>query len=273
MDPARIPPAQLRRDRSGTGRPFSSKALRECYAEAADRFGWRAARSRRGRCATPPAASSAGAWARALFPAPMFQAAARATLRADGTALVETSAPTWARARGRRWRRSAPTGSGSPAERIEFAPATPTFPMPASPAARAIPRPRAARSRRRQRRHRHASRRSPPPIPTRRSSAPATPGSRPATAASTIAAIRAAAKATPTSSPAPASREIEGTGRGARDPADAAARAMFSHGAVFAEVTVDPDLGQVRVTPPRRRLRRRADHQSAPRAEPATPAA
>ena len=41
---------------------------------------------------------------------------------------------------------------------------------------------------------------------------------------------------------------LEGRGRGARDPANAEARAMFSHGAVFAEVKVDPDLGQVRVT-------------------------
>jgi xanthine dehydrogenase YagR molybdenum-binding subunit len=41
---------------------------------------------------------------------------------------------------------------------------------------------------------------------------------------------------------------LEGQGRGARDPANAEARAMFSHGAVFAEVKVDPDLGQVRVT-------------------------
>ena len=37
----------------------------------------------------PGAASSAGAWAGALFHCPMFPARARATLRADGTALVE----------------------------------------------------------------------------------------------------------------------------------------------------------------------------------------
>jgi xanthine dehydrogenase YagR molybdenum-binding subunit len=41
---------------------------------------------------------------------------------------------------------------------------------------------------------------------------------------------------------------LQGQGRGTRDPANAEARAMFSHGAVFAEVKVDPDLGQVRVT-------------------------
>jgi xanthine dehydrogenase YagR molybdenum-binding subunit len=42
--------------------------------------------------------------------------------------------------------------------------------------------------------------------------------------------------------------EIEGRGEGARDPNAAEAYAMHSHGAVFAEVKVDPDLGQVRVT-------------------------
>jgi len=42
--------------------------------------------------------------------------------------------------------------------------------------------------------------------------------------------------------------EIEGRGKGARDPAVAEDYALYSHGAVFAEVKVDPDLGQVRVT-------------------------
>jgi xanthine dehydrogenase YagR molybdenum-binding subunit len=42
--------------------------------------------------------------------------------------------------------------------------------------------------------------------------------------------------------------EIEGSGSGAMDPAAQASYAMRAHGAVFAEVTVDPDLGQIRVT-------------------------
>ena len=43
-------------------------------------------------------------------------------------------------------------------------------------------------------------------------------------------------------------REIEGRGSGAPDPAAQTAYAMHAHGAVFAEVKVDPDLGQIRVT-------------------------
>jgi xanthine dehydrogenase YagR molybdenum-binding subunit len=42
--------------------------------------------------------------------------------------------------------------------------------------------------------------------------------------------------------------EIEGRGTGASDPAALSAYAMHAHGAVFAEVKVDPDLGQMRVT-------------------------
>jgi xanthine dehydrogenase YagR molybdenum-binding subunit len=43
-------------------------------------------------------------------------------------------------------------------------------------------------------------------------------------------------------------KEIDATGSGAADPAAQAVYAMHSHGAVFAEVKVDPELGQVRVT-------------------------
>jgi xanthine dehydrogenase YagR molybdenum-binding subunit len=42
--------------------------------------------------------------------------------------------------------------------------------------------------------------------------------------------------------------EIDANGSGAMDPAAQANYAMYAHGAVFAEVKVDPDLGQVRVT-------------------------
>ena len=41
---------------------------------------------------------------------------------------------------------------------------------------------------------------------------------------------------------------IEGQGTAAADPAAQATYAVTAHGAVFAEVKVDPDLGQIRVT-------------------------
>jgi xanthine dehydrogenase YagR molybdenum-binding subunit len=42
--------------------------------------------------------------------------------------------------------------------------------------------------------------------------------------------------------------EVEARGNGAADPAAQANYAMHAHGAVFAEVKVDPDLGQIRVS-------------------------
>jgi xanthine dehydrogenase YagR molybdenum-binding subunit len=42
--------------------------------------------------------------------------------------------------------------------------------------------------------------------------------------------------------------EIEARGNGAADPAAQSNYAMHAHGAVFAEVKVDPDLGQIRVS-------------------------
>ena len=39
--------------------------------------------------------------------------------------------------------------------------------------------------------------------------------------------------------------EIEGRGKSATDPASQASYAKYAHGAVFAEVKVDPDLGQM----------------------------
>jgi xanthine dehydrogenase YagR molybdenum-binding subunit len=42
--------------------------------------------------------------------------------------------------------------------------------------------------------------------------------------------------------------EVTGEASAARDPSSAEAHAMYSHGAVFAEVKIHPDLGQIRVT-------------------------
>ncbi len=52
----------------------------------------------------------------------------------------------------------------------------------------------------------------------------------------------------PTSSTRAGLAEVEARGNGAADPAAQANYAMHAHGAVFAEVKVDPDLGQIRVS-------------------------
>jgi xanthine dehydrogenase YagR molybdenum-binding subunit len=75
-----------------SGKNFSSKALRECYEQGAERFGW-ASRKLQPRHMRDPDGLLVG-WGvgTATFPALMFQAQARATLRADGTGLVEIGA-------------------------------------------------------------------------------------------------------------------------------------------------------------------------------------
>jgi xanthine dehydrogenase YagR molybdenum-binding subunit len=75
-----------------SGKPFSSKALRECYAQAAERFGW-AKRPLEPRSMRDEAGLLVG-WGvgTALFPAVMFQGRARAIIRDDGTGAVEIGA-------------------------------------------------------------------------------------------------------------------------------------------------------------------------------------
>jgi xanthine dehydrogenase YagR molybdenum-binding subunit len=75
-----------------SGKPFSSKALRECYAQGAERFGW----SKRPLAARQMRDENGFlvGWGMgtATFPALMFAAEARAVLRSDGTGLMETGA-------------------------------------------------------------------------------------------------------------------------------------------------------------------------------------
>jgi xanthine dehydrogenase YagR molybdenum-binding subunit len=75
-----------------SGKPFSSKALRECYAQGAARFGW-ARRPRPPRQMRDAAGLLVG-WGMgtACFPVVMFQANARAVIRANGRGAVELGA-------------------------------------------------------------------------------------------------------------------------------------------------------------------------------------
>lgn len=73
-----------------TGKPFSSKALRQCYAKGAERFGW-ARRPPEPKQMRDEAGHLVG-WGMgtATFPALMYQGNARAVIRADGTGVMET---------------------------------------------------------------------------------------------------------------------------------------------------------------------------------------
>ncbi|MCP3476203.1 xanthine dehydrogenase family protein molybdopterin-binding subunit [Bradyrhizobium sp. CCGUVB1N3] len=75
-----------------TGKPFSSKALRACYEQGAARFGW-ARRQLAPRQMRDDSGLLVG-WGMgtATFPALMFQAEARAAVRRDGTGVMEIGA-------------------------------------------------------------------------------------------------------------------------------------------------------------------------------------
>src|SRR4029077_3106914 len=92
MDPLAFRLANYAEVEPISGKPFSSKALRECYARGAERFGW-APRPLAPRQMRDEAGLLVG-WGMgtAVFPALMFQAQARAVIRRDGTGIVEIGA-------------------------------------------------------------------------------------------------------------------------------------------------------------------------------------
>jgi xanthine dehydrogenase YagR molybdenum-binding subunit len=231
-----------------SGKPFSSKALRQCYQQGAERFGWA------GRPQAPRQMRDADGmlvgWGMgtALFPAMMFQGHARARLRQDGTGVMEIGAHDMGQGAWTALAQIAADALGLDLDRIAFNSGTSDLPdagiaggsAHTATAGAAIHSAGAdvigkladlamadqrsplfgagnagviARGGRLYRRDDEARSESYADILTRAGQ-----------------------------------DEIEGRGTGAADPAAQSAYAMHAHGAVFAEVKVDPDFGQVRVT-------------------------
>ena len=231
-----------------TGKPFSSKKLRECYAEGAERFGWSDRPLKPGMMRDENGFLVGWGMGTAVFHCPQFPAEARATLRADGTALVETAGADMGQGAWTALAQIAAEALGLDPDQVELHSGLSTLPdggiaggsghtasaglalhnaggeaiSRLAELATADPRSplygggnvgvvaRAGRLHRRDDETRSES----------------------------YAEILARAGRS----------EVVGTAKAARDPADAEAHAMYSHGAVFAEVKVDPDLGQIRTT-------------------------
>ncbi len=231
-----------------TGRAFSSKELRECCRLGAERFGWASRPLEPGQMRDAGGRLTGWGMGTSLFPAPMFQASARATLRADGTAVVETAAADMGQGAWTALAQIAADGLGLDLAQVEFRSGDSALPDAGIAGG---------------------------------SGHTATAGSALFSAGQDVVAQLAALAQSDPDSPlhgagnqavsardgrlflaADESRSqsyadilsragraaLTGQGKGARDPKDAEARAMFSHGAVFAEVAVDPDLLQIRVT-------------------------
>lgn len=248
MDPLAFRLANYAEKEPVTGKPFSSKALRECYAQGAAHFGW-AGRPLAPRQMRDKAGMLVG-WGvgTATFPALMFQAEARAVLRRDGTGLMETGAQDMGQGAWTALAQIAADSFGLALDRVEFragdsdlpdagiaggSAQTATAGMAIHAAGGAVIAKLAdlatgdersplfgagnagvvARNGRLHRRDDESRSESYGDILGRAGLA-----------------------------------EIDGRGNGASDPAAQSAYAMHAHGAVFAEVAVDPDLGQMRVT-------------------------
>ncbi len=231
-----------------SGKPFSSKALRDCYTQGAARFGW-SSRPLAPRQMRDEAGLLVG-WGMgtATFPALMFQAQARAVLRNDGTGVMETGAHDMGQGAWTAFAQIAADGLGLDLDQVDFRAGSSDLPdagiaggsahtatagmaihsaggdviakladlamnderSPLFGAGNAGVVARGGRLSRRDDESRSES----------------------------YSDILARAGLT----------EIEGRGSGASDPVAQSTYAMHAHGAVFAEVKVDPDLGQVRVT-------------------------
>src|SRR5580692_5658647 len=111
-----------------SGKPFSSKALRECYAQGAERFGW-SKRPLAPRQMRDDAGFLVG-WGMgtATFPALMFQAAARAVVRSDGSGVMETGAHEMGQGAWTALAQIAADGLGLDLDRVEFRSGTSDLP-------------------------------------------------------------------------------------------------------------------------------------------------
>ena len=128
MDPLAFRLANYAEVEPISGKPFSSKSLRECYAQGAERFGW-ARRPLAPRQMRDEAGLLVG-WGlgTAVFPALMFQANARAVIRNDGTGVVETGAHDMGQGAWTALAQIAADGLGLDIDQVEFRSGTSDLP-------------------------------------------------------------------------------------------------------------------------------------------------
>ncbi|MBP1851727.1 xanthine dehydrogenase family protein molybdopterin-binding subunit [Rhizobium halophytocola] len=232
----------------GTDKPYSSKALRECYAEGAKRFGWAGRPMRPGQMTDENGMLVGWGMGTALFGAPMFAAEARATLRPDGTGLVETAASDMGQGAWTALAQIAADSLGLPLDKVEFRSGTSDLPdagiaggsghtATAGGALHAAGKDAIARLA-----ELAAADPDSPLYGTGNSGVTARDGRLFATG------DESRSEAYEDIIARAGGSAVEGKGNASRPPEDAERHAMYAHGAVFAEVKIDPDLFQMRVT-------------------------
>ncbi len=231
-----------------SGKPFSSKALRECYAQGAERFGW-ARRPLAPRQMRDHDGLLVG-WGvgTATFPALMFQAEAKAVLRQDGSGVMEIGAHDMGQGAWTALAQIAADGLGLDIDQVEFRSGTSDLPdggiaggsAHTATAGMAI--------------HNAGA-----DVVARLADLATTDDRSPLFGAGNAGVIARGGRLFRRDDESRSESysdilgraglaEIEGQGKSAADQAAQSTYAMHAHGAVFAEVKVDPDLGQMRVT-------------------------
>ncbi|MBZ9707713.1 xanthine dehydrogenase family protein molybdopterin-binding subunit [Mesorhizobium sp. ESP7-2] len=231
-----------------TGKPFSSKALRECYEQAAEAFGWASRPLQPRRMRDADGFLTGWGMGTATFPALMFQAEARAVLRADGSGLMETGAQDMGQGAWTAFAQIAADGLGLDIDQVDFRAGSSDLPNAGiaggsghtATAGMAIHNAGAAVIARLA------------DLATGNEASPLFGAGNEGVLARGGRLYRRDDESRSESYSEILARaglaEIEGHGKGAPDPASQEAYAKHAHGAVFAEVKVDPDLGQIRVT-------------------------
>jgi len=231
-----------------SGKPFSSKALRECYRQGAERFGWErrpiAARQMRDRDGLLVG------WGvgTAAFPALMFAGNAKAVLRRDGSGVMEIGAHDMGQGAWTALAQIAADALGIDLDQLEFRSGTSDLPdagiaggsAHTATAGMAIHNAGAD----------VIARLADLAMKDRRS--PLFGAGNAGVIARGGRLFRRDDESRSESYAGILSRaglaQIEGHGTSAADQAAQSDYAMQAHGAVFAEVKVDPDLGQIRAT-------------------------
>ena len=231
-----------------SGKPFSSKALRQCYAQGAERFGWqrrplqpRQMRDRDGLLV---------GWGvgTATFPALMFQAEAKASLRQDGSGIMEIGAHDMGQGAWTALAQIAADGLGLGIDQVDFRSGTSDLPDAgiAGGSAHTATAGMAVHNAGADVIAKLAD------LATNDNRSPLFGAGNAGVIARGGRLLRRDDESCSESYADILGRAgvaaIEGRGQSAADPAEQTNYAMHAHGAVFAEVKVDPDLGQMRVT-------------------------
>ena len=231
-----------------SGKPFSSKALRECYAQGARQFGWERRPLAPRQMRDDDGLLVGWGVGTATFPALMFQAQAKAVLRRDGGGVMEIGAHDMGQGAWTALAQIAADGLGLDIDQVEFRSGTSDLPdggiaggsAHTATAGMAIHNAGADAIARLA--DLAANNDRSPLFGAGNAGVIARDGrlfrrddeSRSESYADILARAGLA--------------QIEGHGTSAADPAAQSTYAMHAHGAVFAEVKVDPDLGQIRAT-------------------------